>query len=135
MPGFQLEIVTPERRVYSGQVERLQAPGSEGSFGVLVRHAPFLTSLKVGQLAFAEEGGPLIKVAISGGFAEVRGDRVAVLAETAELAQEIDVARAQAARDRAQERLSRRREETIDEARARVALARALNRLKVAGSG
>ncbi len=132
MPSFRLEIVTPQKQVYAGQVERLQAPGSEGSFGVLAGHVPFLTSLKTGQLTFAEEGGLLRKMALSGGFAEVGGDHVAVLAETAELAEEIDVARARAARDRALERLAQR--EGIDLARARAALARALNRLSASGT-
>jgi F-type H+-transporting ATPase subunit epsilon len=133
MAAFQLEIVTPERRVYSGAAERFQGPGTEGSFGVLARHAPFLTSLKTGQLAFLDAKGKERRMAASGGFVEVGDNQVTVLAETAEFAEDIDVARARAARSRAQERLEKK-EEGIDLARAQAALARALNRLKVRGA-
>ena len=130
MPAFALEVVTPERVAYSGQVASLQAPGSEGSFGVLARHIPLLTSLQIGRLRFVEEGGNEVQMAISGGFVEVGREQVAVLAETAERVEEIDVARAEAARQRAEERLARAREERVDVARAEAALARAINRLR-----
>ena len=130
MPVFALEVVTPERVAYSGQVASLQAPGSEGSFGVLAGHVPLLTSLQIGRLRFVEEGGSEIQMAISGGFVEVGREQVAVLAETAERAEDIDVDRAREARARASERLNKREE--VDAARAEAALARALNRLKVA---
>ena len=130
---FELDIVTPERTVYSGTVESLRAPGSEGGFGVLQRHHPMLAALGVGAVSFAESDGSSQKVAISGGFSEVLRDRVTILAETAEVTHEIDVARAEVARDRARERLGRRRDPDIDSVRAEVSLARALNRLKVAG--
>ena len=131
MPSFQLDIVTPEKTVYAGSVQSLRAPGSEGGFGVLARHAPMLTALEVGSLLFVEEGGETKRMAISGGFAEVRRDGVALLAETAEFAGEIDTERAQAAQNRARERLAQRSD--IDMARAQVALTRALNRLKISG--
>ena len=130
MAAFGLEIVTTARVVYSGQLDSLQAPGSEGSFGVLAGHMPLLTSLQVGLLRFAEEGGSEVKMAVSGGFAEVGQDRVTVLAETAERAEEIDAQRAESARQRAQERLASRADE-VDVARAQAALARAINRLRV----
>jgi len=133
MPVFNLEIVTPEKMVYSGTVKSLQAPGTEGGFGVLARHAPMLASLDIGPLSFVEEGGSARRAAISGGFAEVRRDHVTVLAETAETAEEIDVERARAARDRAQERLRQWFKDIIDVERAQAALTRALIRLKVAG--
>ena len=130
-PTFQLEIVTPEKTVYSGEVESVRAPGTEGGFGVLAGHHPMLASLRIGEMVFSEqEQGPQ-SVAISGGFAEVQRDRVTVLAETAEFAQEIDVTRAEVARDRARERLARKRDQQIDEARARLALVRAINRLRI----
>ena len=131
MPAFALEVVTPERVAYSGQVASLQAPGSEGSFGVLAGHIPLLTSLQIGRLRFVEEGGTEVQMAISGGFVEVGREQVAVLAETAERVEEIDVARAEAARQRAEERLARAREERVDVARAEAALARAINRLRI----
>ncbi len=130
MPAFALEVVTPERVAYSGQVASLQAPGSEGSFGVLAGHVPLLTSLQIGRLRFVEEDGTEVQMAISGGFVEVGREQVAVLAETAERVEEIDVARAEAARQRAEERLARAREEEVDVARAQAALARAINRLR-----
>ena len=133
MASFALEIVTPERVVYSGQVESVQAPGSRGSFGVLAGHMPLLTSLQVGALRFAEEGGDRVQMAVSGGFAEVGRERVTVLAETAERADEIDTQRAESSRQRAEERLARRIEEEVDVVRAQAALSRALNRLKVGG--
>ena len=131
MPAFALEVVTPERVAYSGQVASLQAPGSEGSFGVLAGHVPLLTSLQIGRLRFVEEDGNEVKMAISGGFVEVGREQVAVLAETAERVEEIDVARAEAARQRAEERLARVQEERVDVARAQAALARAINRIRV----
>lgn len=131
MPAFALEVVTPERVAYSGQVASLQAPGSEGSFGVLAGHIPLLTSLQIGRLRFVEEDGNEVQMAISGGFVEVGREQVAVLAETAERVEEIDVARAEAARQRAEERLARAREERVDVARAEAALARAINRLRI----
>ena len=131
MPAFSLEVVTPERVAYSGQVASLQAPGSEGSFGVLAGHVPLLTSLQIGRLRFVEEGGSEVQMAISGGFVEVGREQVAVLAETAERVEEIDVARAEAARQRAEERLARAQEERVDVARAQAALARAINRIRV----
>ena len=133
MASFALEIVTPERVVYSSQVESVQAPGSEGSFGVLAGHMPLLTSLQVGALCFTEEGGDRVQMAVSGGFAEVGSERVTVLAETAERAEEIDTQRADSSRQRAEERLARRHEGEVDVIRAQAALTRALNRLKVGG--
>lgn len=132
MAAFTLDIVTPERKIFSGPVESLQAPGSQGSFGVLARHAPMIAALRVGPLRFVEEGSSEPRLlACSGGFVEVQGEQVTVLAEAAEFGDEIDRARAAAARERAQERLGRR---GIDSTRADVALARALNRLRIAGS-
>ena len=131
MAAYHLEIVTPEGTRYSGSVERLQAPGSQGSFGVLAGHAPMITSLMVGSLHFVEEsGGDRRQLACSGGFVEVLGDRVTVLAETAEFGTDIDLARAEAARDRARERLRQR--DGVDEARAHAALGRALIRIHIA---
>ena len=133
MAAFALEIVTPERVIYSGQVASLQAPGSEGSFGVLAGHMPLLASLQVGLLRVAEEGGNEVQMAVSGGFTEVGREQVTVLAETAERAEEVDIQRAESSRQRAEERLARRHEEQVDVTRAQAALSRAINRLKVGG--
>ena len=131
MADYSLRVVTPERVLYSGTVSSLQAPGSEGSFGVLARHAPMVAALRAGPLSFVEESGRRT-LAVSGGFVEVSGEGVTVLAETAEYDSEIDVPRAEGARDRARQRLSSPVE--VDAARARAALQRALARLRVSGS-
>ena len=132
MDSYQLEIVTPSGTVYSGSVESLQAPGSLGSFGVLARHAPMISGVATGRLAFREAGvGGTRVMACSGGFVEVLGDRVTVLAEAAEFGEEIDLQRAEAARDRARKRLSQERG-GVDRARAETALARALARIRIA---
>jgi F-type H+-transporting ATPase subunit epsilon len=136
MPTFELEIVTPERTVYEGTVESLRAPGSNGGFGVLARHHPMLAALTFGQILVREPGQrDPVRMATSGGFVEVQRSRVTVLAETAEPAGEIDVARAEAARERARERLGRRQDPDVDAARAEAALARAINRLRTVTSG
>jgi F-type H+-transporting ATPase subunit epsilon len=129
--SFALEIVTPGKTVYSGQVESLKAPGSEGSFGVLAGHVPFLTSLQAGSLSFDEEGGERCQMVVSGGFAQV-ANGVTVLAETAERVEEIDIARARAALERAEERLNSGAED-VDSARAEAAMVRALSRLTACG--
>ena len=133
MAAFKLEIVTPEKTIYSGQVRHVQAPGSEGSFGVLSGHVPFLTSLSIGLLRIDEDGGGQVDMAVSGGFAQVASQGVTVLAETAERGDQIDVERASSARERAEGRLCNTSSGEVDAARAQVALARAVNRLKVSG--
>ncbi|MDZ7343553.1 MAG: F0F1 ATP synthase subunit epsilon [candidate division KSB1 bacterium] len=134
---FLLEIVTPFRKVFSEEVNAVIAPGEEGYFGVLPRHTPFLTSLRIGAMkvemsaAGKEEAPRILYFAISGGFAEVLPDSVRIFAETAEEASEIDVQRAQAAKDRALKRIREGRKQW-DLERAQAALARAINRTEVA---
>jgi F-type H+-transporting ATPase subunit epsilon len=127
---FLLEIVTPLRKVFSGQVKSIIAPGEEGYFGVLPRHAAMLSSLAVGHL-HVETPEKTRHFAISGGFAEVQSGGVRILAETAEEAPEIDGERAQQAKARAETRLKEDRKD-CDVPRAQAALARATNRLKIA---
>jgi F-type H+-transporting ATPase subunit epsilon len=127
-----LELATPTRLVITAQVDEVVAPGSEGYFGVLPGHAPFLATLGIGELTY-RIGRDEYHVAVSGGFAEVRNDKVIILADAAETPAEIDRARAERARDRAEARLSGRSQEEVDYARATAALARALSRLQVAG--
>lgn len=131
-----VEIVTAERvvRVEQG-VEVLIAPGSEGQLAILPKHAALMTTLAPGALIF-RRGQNESEFVVMGGFMEVRNDRVTVLADAAEAAEEIDIARAEAARARAEERLRRIREQNIrdvDLARAQAALQRSLLRLQVAG--
>jgi F-type H+-transporting ATPase subunit epsilon len=125
-----LEIVTPDRAIVHDQVDEVQVPGSEGYFGVLPGHTPLLSMLQVGQLWY-RKGAEKFYLSVAFGLAEVLPDRVVVLAQIAERADEIDVDRAQAARQRAEQRLAlRQRDQDLE--RARVALMKALTRLNVA---
>ena len=126
-----LEIATPMRLVVSDMVDEVIAPGSEGYFGVLPGHAPFLTTLGVGIVTY-RIGRDEHQLAVSGGFAEVRNDKVIILADSAERPEEIDRARAERSRERAERRLSGRTQEEVDYARCQAALARAMTRLSVA---
>jgi F-type H+-transporting ATPase subunit epsilon len=127
---LKIEIITPERIVFQEEgVDSVTLPGSEGELTILPKHAPLMTELVPGALTF-RRGGVETDVALSGGFLEVRDDRVVVLADTAERSDEIDLARAEAARRRAQEALASR-QDTVDVARAMAALERATARLKV----
>ena len=133
---FTLEIVTPDRLVLHKTVESVTATGIAGEFTALPLHVPFLSALSVGSLSY-RENGKLAYVFVSGGFAEVGPDKVLVLAEAAELPEEIDIDRARKARQRAEARLEAQRKDRVEEARAKAALQRALARLKlhaVAGS-
>ena len=128
------ELATPTRLVVSEAVDEVVAPGVEGYFGVLPGHAPFLTTLGVGEVMY-RIGRQEHYLAVSGGFAEVRNDKVIVLADSGERPSEIDRARAERARERAEQRLAGRHPGEIDYSRALTALARALTRLLVAGRG
>jgi F-type H+-transporting ATPase subunit epsilon len=129
-----LEITTPMRLVVSDTVDEVIAPGVEGYFGVLPGHAPFLTTLGVGVLTY-RIGRDEFHLAMSGGFAEVRNDKVIILADSAERPDEIDRARADRARERAERRIGGRSDEEIDFVRCQAALTRALTRLQVASMG
>jgi len=129
-----LELATPTRLVVSAEVDEVVAPGSQGYFGVLPGHAPLLATLGVGEVTY-RIGRDEHHVAVSGGFAEVRNDKVIILADSAETPADIDRTRAERARDRAEGRLSGRNQEEIDYARAAAALARAMTRLQVASRG
>ena len=127
---LKVDIVSAERVVYSEEgVDRLIVPGVEGELGVLTLHAPLLTMIQPGVLRIVK-GDDEVEMAITGGFIEVRDNRVTILADAAERAGEIDSARAEEARRRAQ-RLLEEREADMDRARAEADLARALARLKV----
>ena len=130
MSSIRLDIVTAERAVYAEDVDMVIAPGVEGQLGILPHHAPLMTTLQAGELR-VKKGGEEVSLVISGGFLEVRPDKVVVLADAAERAEEIDVARAEEAKRRAQERLVEKRAPGIDEAQAEAALLRSLARLRV----
>ena len=130
MSSIRLDIVTAERAVYAEDVDMVIAPGVEGQLGILPHHAPLMTTLQAGELR-VKKGGEEVSLVISGGFLEVRPDKVVVLADAAERVEEIDVARAEEAKHRAQERLVEKRAPGIDEAQAEAALLRSLARLRV----
>ena len=124
-----LEIVTPDRSLIREEVDEVELPGSEGYFGVLPGHTPLLATLQVGELWF-RIGQEKRYLAVAGGFVEVLPDRVTVLAQIGERAEDIDVARAQAAKRRAEDRLANPVD--VDMQRARVALLKSIIRLQVA---
>jgi F-type H+-transporting ATPase subunit epsilon len=129
-----LEIATPTRLAVSEPVDEIVAPGIEGYFGVLPGHAPFLTTLGIGEVMY-RAGRDERYLAVAGGFTEVRNDKVIILADSAERPDEIDRGRAGRAKERAERRLSGRSPEEVDFTRAAAALARALTRLQTAGRG
>ncbi|HYY02521.1 MAG TPA: F0F1 ATP synthase subunit epsilon [Candidatus Dormibacteraeota bacterium] len=128
---LQVEVITPERRVFEDEVDMVVIPGSEGMLGILPRHAPLFTSLGAGEMR-VKKGTLEYVFAVFGGFMDVRQDKVTVLTDMAEHADEIDERRAQEARQRAQEELEAAPANAAEEQRARAALQRALVRLRVA---
>jgi len=128
MAGIRLDIVTAERQVYSDEVDVIVAPGFDGELAILPHHAPLMTTLLPGELR-VRKGSEEFFMAVTGGFLEVRPDRVTILADAAERAEEIDVDRAEEAKRRAEERLTHPGE--ADTARAEAALRRSLVRIKV----
>jgi F-type H+-transporting ATPase subunit epsilon len=131
---FKLEIVTPKKVVFNGDAQSLSAPGVMGGFQVLVDHAPMLAEIGVGEVSLRDAEGNLSQYATSGGVVEVKYNHVILMAESAERADEIDSKRAEAARDRAKQRIAEFKPET-DIERAKSALRRAANRLKVSSRG
>jgi len=129
-----LEVVTPDKLLVSKEVDVVVATGVDGEFGVLYGHVPFLATLDIGELRF-RDGNATDYAAISGGFAEVTGKKITILAEAAELAREIDLDRAARARERAQQRIDAAHREQIDYMRTENALKRALVRMRVAEKG
>ena len=130
MGTLQLEVVTPDKTVVSGEVEMAVCPGIEGEFGVLPKHVSLLSALKIGGLRY-RTGGKDEHVFISGGFADVNNDVLTVLAESAELADSIEIERAMAAKERAEKRIASH-DEKVDMTRAEAALQRAIVRLQLA---
>jgi len=126
---LRLEFVTPERALAHEDVDEVQLPGEEGFFGVLPGHAPMLAALNTGEMWY-RKGGEKTYAFLAGGFAEIVGDRVSILAPVAERAEDIDLARAEAAKRRAEERLAKPTSD-MDFERARISLLRAIARLDV----
>ncbi|MFD1637887.1 F0F1 ATP synthase subunit epsilon [Evansella tamaricis] len=129
---MQANVVTPDGSVFEGQVEMVTVKTTEGSLGIMANHLPLVAPLTVSAVRLKMDS-KIQLVAVSGGFIEVRPDEVSVLAESAELPSDIDIARARAAKERAERRLERAKQENLDFKRAEMALKRAINRLEVAG--
>ncbi|MBM3500940.1 MAG: ATP synthase F1 subunit epsilon [Armatimonadetes bacterium] len=133
--AFTIQIATPERVVLEREVTSLVAPAFDGYLGIMAHHAPLAAELKAGELVLTDPDGKQEALAVAGGFLAVSGNVATVLADAAEAAGEIDLARAEAAEARARERLARLRRpggrQEVDEERARTALVRATNRLTV----
>jgi F-type H+-transporting ATPase subunit epsilon len=127
-----LEVVTPDRKLLSAEADVVVLPGVEGQFGVLYGHVPFLSALDIGEMYY-RDGAKTEYLSVSGGFAEVTGTKVTIVAEAAESGREIDIERARRALERAEKRLAMARTENIDWTRAETALRRAMMRMKVAG--
>jgi len=130
MATFLLELVTPEKILFSDQVKSVRAPGIQGSFGVMAGHAALMTALTIGLIKIEHSNGDIEYVATSGGFLEVNRDKVVVLADTAERGDDIDVTRAENAVAAARQHLASG--DAVDYEEASQALNRATNRLKVA---
>jgi len=133
MATLKLEIVTPDRKVLSEDVEYVGAPGIMGEFGILPSHVPFLSALGIGNLHY-NQGGKTHYVFVSGGFAEVSNNQVTILAEVAEKATEIDHDRASKAKDRAEQRASAAKDK-IEATRNQAALKRAISRISCKSNG
>ncbi|WP_019121086.1 F0F1 ATP synthase subunit epsilon [Brevibacillus massiliensis] len=133
MSKMTVEVVTPERVVFSGEATMVIARGVAGELGILPNHIPLVTPLKVAPVRVKTTGDKETLIAVSGGFLEVRGDKVTILAEAAELPEDIDVARAQAAKTRAEQRLKEKQAD-LNQRRAELALQRAMTRLFVANN-
>ncbi|MBI1297511.1 F0F1 ATP synthase subunit epsilon [bacterium] len=127
---IEVEIVTPRRQLFAGEVEMITLPGADGQMGVLHNHAPLLTILSIGEIVLHLLDGGQDYIAVSGGVVEVRPNKVIVLAQSAERADEIDIERAQAALQRAQESIRNR--DTEERRPVELALERSRMRLKVA---
>lgn len=127
-----LEVVTPDRLVLSTEAEVVVCPGVEGQFGVLPGHIAFLSALDIGEMYY-KSAGKTEYLAVSGGFAEVTGEKVTIVAESAEKGREIDIERAKRAQERAEKRIAAGKTAEVDWARAEAAMRRSLVRMKVAG--
>ena len=129
--AFNLTVVTPEGEILDEPVRELTAPGTWGEFGVLPHHARYMVALGIGEICFTDASGTRRTLAVAGGFAEVHAAGVTILAQTAEMADGIDVARAEAARDRA-ERLLKAPDADTDIDRAWASLQRSMARIEAA---
>lgn len=130
MKEIFVEIITPSKSIYKGQIKSITIPGTLGNFQVLFNHAPLLSTFEIGKIKLNDTNDKEIEYATSGGTVEVNDNKILVLADSVETSDEIDVERAKRAYDRAKERLSATNKGDIDIMRAEFALQRAINRMK-----
>ena len=130
MIDLDLEIISPEKKVYSGKVKSVTIPGTKGNFQVLYNHAPLISTFEIGIIKLSLSDDSTLVFTTSGGSAEVLDNKVLILSDTIEPVESIDIERARRAKERAESRLTQK-EGIIDVDRARIALARALNRIKM----
>jgi len=130
---INVEIITPSKSAYKGEVKSITLPGTSGNFQVLYNHAPLLSSLEIGRIKIEDASKSKLEFATSGGTVEVRNNKVLVLADSVESKDEIDLDRARKSYQRAKERLSMKSHGDIDIVRAEASLQRAINRMKLAG--
>ncbi len=132
MKEIKVEIVTPAKIAFTGNVKSITIPGTKGNFQVLFNHAPLMSSFEVGFIKIEDESGESTNYATSGGTVEVLNNKVVVLAESFESKEQIDIKRAEQALERAKNRIKNKRsEQTIDVSRVEFAIKRAINRLKL----
>ncbi|WP_407081130.1 F0F1 ATP synthase subunit epsilon [Evansella halocellulosilytica] len=130
---MQANVVTPDGSVFDGHVEMVSVKTQDGELGIMANHLPLVTPLAIGAVRIKKDSKVQL-IAVSGGFMEVRPDEVNILAESAELPSDIDIARARAAKERAERRLEEAKRDNIDFKRAELALKRAINRIEVSGT-
>lgn len=130
MNEIDVEIISPEKKVYSGKVKSVTIPGTKGNFQVLYNHAPLISTLEIGIIKLGLSDDSTLIFTTSGGSAEVLDNKVLILSDTVESIESIDVERAKRAKERAEDRLAKKGG-IVDVDRARIALARALNRIKM----
>lgn len=133
MSTMKLNIVTPDGPAFEGDVEMVSVKAKSGELGVLPGHVPTVAPLEINVVRIKKQGGSTEKVAVNGGFIEIRKDQVNILAPSAEPAEDIDVERARASKERAEKRLQQGKQDDVDHKRAEFALKRAINRLDAAG--
>lgn len=131
MSEIKLDIVTPSKSVFNGEIKSITVPGSKGSFQVLKNHAPLVSTIDIGHLSVETPDNKTIHYATGGGTIEVLDNKILILADSIEQVEDIDLARAKSAKERAEERMAKRNSEEINSIRAEMALERAVNRIKL----
>lgn len=133
MKILNVEIITPSKTAFKGEVKSINIPGTLGNFQVLFNHAPLLSSFEIGRIKIEDMNGKTLEFATGGGTVEVKSNKILVLADSIETSEEIDIERAKSSYERAKERLANKSKADIDTLRAEASLNRAINRLKFKG--